>query len=46
MHYILYNNYIRLAAKIIEKHTSHEIQHRYTNKCTELQNRQYQCVPA
>ena len=46
MYYILYINYIRLAAKIIEKHTSHEIQHGYTNKRNELQNRQYQCVPA
>ena len=25
-------NYIRLAAKITEKHTSHEIQHKYTKK--------------
>ena len=32
LYYVLYINYIRLAAKITEKHTSHEIQHKYTKK--------------
>ena len=30
--YVLHRNYIRLAAKITEKHTSHEMQHKYTKK--------------
>ena len=32
LYYVLYINYTRLATKITEKHTSHEIQHKYTKK--------------